>query len=232
MTYLGERARDEVRGRHARGARRLAALPFADCRDGMTAITSAPPDGGILVVAGVNAQPVNGAHRPCRPERVHKRVLRVLRHRQEHVHRVSATDGVNALRIALGGPPVPGLDARVAAVGIPLVVIDAKAAGRIPVAARSRFTRRRASSRQASHPGSSWKPERKPAAVSKLRAISAIRGWLASAHSALSVASSAACGSCGRSCSHEVARSNAAAQSTAPARAAMYTAPESRSKAA
>jgi hypothetical protein len=135
---------------------------------------------------------VNGAHRPCRPERVHKRVLRVLRHRQEHVHRVSATDGVNALRIALGGPPVPGLDARVAVVGIPLVVIDTKAAG----------------------------------------AISAIRGWLASAHSALSVASSAACGSCGRSCSHEVARSNAAAQSTAPARAAMYTAPESRSKAA
>jgi hypothetical protein len=58
----------------------LAAGPLADRRDGMTAVTCAPPGSGHLVVPGVSAQPVDGAYRPCRAERVHERVLRVFGH--------------------------------------------------------------------------------------------------------------------------------------------------------
>jgi hypothetical protein len=68
------------------------------------------------------------------------------------------------------------------------------------------------------------------AVTSRRWATSAIRDWLACVHSMLSAASSVASGSSGRSSSHEAARSNATAQSTAPARAAMYTALDSRSK--
>jgi hypothetical protein len=82
---------------HEAGAAWLAASPFADCRDGMTAVTCAPPDGGPIVVPGVSAQPVDGACRRCCPERVHERVLRVFGHRDKGRHWVSAGGRVNAL---------------------------------------------------------------------------------------------------------------------------------------
>jgi hypothetical protein len=49
----------------------------------MAAMTSAPPDGGPAVFLGVNAQSVDGARRPGRPDRVHQRVVRILGHRRE-----------------------------------------------------------------------------------------------------------------------------------------------------
>ena len=55
--------------------------PFADCRNRMTLIASAPPDGDLIVVAGVNPQTVDRAHRPRRPEFFHQRVLRIIGHR-------------------------------------------------------------------------------------------------------------------------------------------------------
>lgn len=74
-------------------AGRSAALPFADCRDCMTAITGAPPHSGLLVLPGMNAQPVNGADRPHCAECFHKGILRIISHRYQCRHRVSAAAG-------------------------------------------------------------------------------------------------------------------------------------------
>jgi hypothetical protein len=78
------------------------------------------------VLPGVSAQLVDGAYRPCREERVHERVLRVLGHIDKGRRQVSAGSGVDTLRDAF--VPVPGLHVG-AGTPVKSVVVDAKVAG-------------------------------------------------------------------------------------------------------
>ena len=85
-----------------------AGQPLADAGNGVPAAAGAPPRGRTVVLACVDAAAVLRARRPCSPDRVHDRVLRVVRDHDQGRHRVLSGRGIDSPAGAAGRPGIDG----------------------------------------------------------------------------------------------------------------------------